>query len=78
MGDFTSQDRERSQKTITLLEQHIKLSDERHVDLKETLKTHNKRIAKNETMITKVMTVGSFVIIPLTAGLTAFGRKFFG
>jgi len=42
------------------------------------LKIHEVRIAKNERLITKVMTIGSFVIIPITAALTAFGKKLIG
>ena len=78
MGDYTDQDRERSQRTLTLLEQHIKLSDERHSDIKDILKIHESKIAKNQTMITKVMAIGSFIIIPITAALTAFGKKLIG
>jgi len=76
MGDYTDQDRERSQKSVTLLEQHIKLSDERHSDVKDLLKKHDQRISNNEKLTTKVMAIGSFVIIPVTAALTAFGKKF--
>ena len=78
MSEYTDQDRERSQKTYTLLEQSIKLNDERHSDIKNMLKIHEEKINRNQVMITKVMTIGSFVIIPITAALTAFGRKFFG
>ena len=78
MSEYTDSDRERSQKTYTLLEQSIKLNDERHSDIKTMLKIHEDRINKNQTMITKVMAIGSFIIIPITAALTAFGRKFFG
>ena len=78
MGDYTDADRERSQKSITLLEQHIKLSDERHDDIKDMLKIHGEKITNNERLITKVITIGSFVIIPITAALTAFGKKMIG
>lgn len=78
MSEYTDQDRERSQKTLTLLEGHIKISDERHVDVKQILDKHEIKITKNYTMITKVMAVGYFIIIPITAALTAFGKKFTG
>ena len=76
MGDYTDQDRERSQATHTMLQDHIKHNDERIADIKDILKIHGKRIRTNEKLITKVMTIGSLVIIPVTAALTAFGRKF--
>lgn len=83
MGDYTDQDRERSQKSVTLLEQHIKLSDERHGDIKTMLKIHDKKISdsekkivNNEKAMVKVMTIYSVVAIPVIAALAAFGRKF--
>jgi len=78
MSEYTDQDRERSQKTLTLVETSIKLNDERHADIKNMLKIHEDRINKNQVMITKVMAIGSFVIIPVTAALTAFGKKLIG
>ena len=40
MSEFTSQDRERAQKTLTLLEGHIKISDERHQESKKINSDH--------------------------------------
>jgi len=83
MGDYTDQDRERSQKSVTLLEQHIKLSDERHGDFKKMLEIHDKKISDtekkvidNEKAMVKVMTIYSVFAIPAIAALAAFGRKF--
>ena len=76
MGDYTDQDRERSKETHTMLKEHIKHNDERIADIKDVLKIHGKRIHTNEKLITKVLTIGSIIIIPVTAALTAFGRKF--
>ena len=78
MGDYTVQDRERSQETHIMLKEHIKHNDERIADIKDMLKIHSKRIANNERLITKVLAIGSFIIIPVTAALTAFGKKMIG
>jgi len=85
MGDYTNQDRERSQKTLTLVEQSIKQNDERHSDIKDMLKVHAEKIESNtdkiqnnRTMITRVMSVGGIITIPLIAALTAFGKKLIG
>lgn len=78
MGDYTDKDRERSQTTFIMLEEHIKHNDERIADIKDILKVHGKKIDTNEKLITKVLTIGSIVIIPITAALTAFGKKFIG
>ena len=78
MGDYKDSDRERSQKTLTLVEQSIKQNDERHADVKKILEKHEKEIDRNKTMITKVMAIGSFIVIPITAALTMFGKKFIG
>ena len=75
MGDYTDQDRERSQETHTMLKEHIKHNDERIADIKDVLKIHGKRIHTNEKLITKVLTIGSIIIITVTASLTAFVRK---
>jgi len=78
MSEYTDQDRERSQKTLTLVEQSIKQNDERHDDVKKILEKHEVKIDRNKTMITKVLAIGTFVVIPVTAALTAFGKKFIG
>jgi len=78
MSEYTDQDRERSQKTLTLVEQSIKQNDERHADIKDILKIHAKKIENNKTMITKVMAVGGIITIPMIAALTAFGKKLIG
>lgn len=49
MGEFTDKDRERSQKTLTLLEQHVKLSDERHIEVKRLIEDHEQRLRRSET-----------------------------
>jgi len=84
MGDYKDSDRERSQKTLTLVEQSIKVNDERHDDIKSMLKKHDDRLDKqdekiqsNKTMLTKVMAIGTFIIAPITGFLAAFGRSFF-
>ena len=85
MGDYTDQDRERSQETHTMLRDHIKLSDERN-ELNEKRKDkidvlltkHDERISNNQTIITRIMTVGGIVAIPVTAALAALGKKFIG
>ncbi len=85
MGDYTDQDRERSQKSVTLLEQHIKLSDERNklsdkrndsIDI--LLAKHDERIGNNKTTITRIIAVGGIFAIPVTAALAALGKKFIG
>lgn len=55
MTAFTSQDRERAQKTLTLIEQHVKVSDERHDDVREILQDHENRIRKGEGFRAKVI-----------------------
>ena len=84
MGDYTDQDRERSQLTLTLVEQSIKQNDERHVDVKKILEKHDKKfdkheekIQKNRNLLTKVMAIGTFIIAPITAFLAMFGKSFF-
>jgi len=78
MSEYTDKDRERSQKTLTLVEQSIKQNDERHADVKKILEKHEKEIDKNKVMITKVMAIGTFIVIPVTAALTAFGKRIIG
>ena len=78
MGDYTDQDRERSQKSITLLEQSIKQNDERYDRIENILEKHDERIGKNQDMISRIMTVGGIVAIPVTAALAALGKKFIG
>lgn len=53
MGEFTNNDRERAQKTLTLLEQHIKQSDERHTETKAVLSRHDERIDEHDKRIGK-------------------------
>lgn len=78
MGDYTDQDRERSQKSITLIEQSIKQNDERYDRIENILEKHDERIGKNQDMISRIMTVGGIVAIPVTAALAALGKKFIG
>lgn len=49
MSEFTDKDRDRAQKTLTLLEQHVKLSDERHRTYTTKLDDHEIRIRRNTT-----------------------------
>lgn len=85
MGDYTDQDRERSQKTLTLVEQSIKQNDERHDDVKAMLEKHEDRfekceekLDKNKTAITRVLAIGTFIVLPITAAFSAFGKNLFG
>jgi len=78
MGDFTEQDRERAQKTITLLESHIKQSDERHRETKTILEDHEHRIRKNESIVARVAVLSSFVGASITAAATAAIKKIGG
>lgn len=78
MSEFTPQDRERAQKTLTLLEGHIKLSDERHEESKKITLDHEKRLRKNEGMIAKVSVVTGFISAGITAGVVTVVRKFSG
>ena len=85
MGDYTDQDRERSQKTLTLVEQSIKQNDERHDDIKDMLKKHENKFEKqgekiqaNKTMITKVAAINTLIAVPIIAALAAFGKKIIG
>lgn len=83
MGEYTDQDRKRSQETHIMLREHIKHNDERIADIKDMLKIHDKKIsstenkvANNEKAMVKVMTIYSVVAIPVIAALAALGRKF--
>lgn len=85
MGDYKDSDRERSQKTLTLVEQSIKQNDERNDDVKAMLKKHDERFEKqdekiqsNKTMITKVAAINTLIAIPIIAALAAFGKKIIG
>jgi len=51
MGNFTSKDRDIQTRTYTLLQQHVKVSDERHVDMKEKFEANDRRFEKNEESI---------------------------
>ena len=84
MSEYTDSDRERSQKTYTLLEQSIKQNDERHNDIKTILKKHeenfdkhDKRININKATIAKVMTIGGIVLTPVTIAVATLVKKFF-
>ena len=48
MSEFTDQDRERAQKTLTLVEQQGIINDERHDHVLGVLKDHEVRIRKSE------------------------------
>lgn len=55
MSEFTDRDRERAQKTLTLVEQQGKINDERHdlmleqhQEFKNKFIQHDKRISKGE------------------------------
>ena len=51
MTDFTDKDRERAQKTLTLLEQHVKLSDERHNETRKLIANHHEKFENHERRI---------------------------
>lgn len=85
MGDYTDQDRERSQKTLTLVEQSIKLNDERYDRVgailekyEEKFDKHDKRININKATIAKVTTIGAIVLTPVTITVAALVKKFIG
>jgi len=85
MSEYKDSDRERSQKTLTLVEQSIKQNDERHDDVKSMLKKHDERFEKqdekiqsNKTMITKVAAINTLIAVPIIAALAAFGKKIIG
>ena len=78
MSEFTDKDRETQTKTLTLLEQHVKLSDERHCEMKRVISDHEIRIRKNEGVVSKVAVVASFVGAGVTAGITTVIRKITG
>jgi len=85
MSEYTDQDRERSQKTYTLVEESIKQNDERHSDIKDILKIHaekiednTEKIQGNKNMLIRVTAIGGIITIPVIAALTAFGKKLIG
>lgn len=70
MGEFTDKDRERAQKTLTLLEQHIVRSADQHNHHSKLIDDHEKRIRTNTTFrnwLVGIMTVGGG-----GAGITKF------
>ncbi len=75
MSDFTDNDRETQIKTLTLLESHVKLSDERHSDITKVIDDHEKRIRKNETVVTKVAVLCTFVGGGIMAFISTVIRK---
>lgn len=62
MTDFTDQDRERAQKTLTLLEQHVKLSDERHAETRSLISDHNKKFKDHERRLSRGETFRAWLI----------------
>lgn len=78
MSEFTSKDRERSQKTLTLLEAHIKLSDERHVEIKKLIDDHEARIRNTETTAIKNAVIACFTGSGITAALVMVVRSLWG
>lgn len=79
MGDFTDSDRETQVKTLTTLEMHVKLSDERHKDITKIISDHEKRIRKNEgivkTIALKVAFIFTVVGTVFSGALYAIIRK---
>lgn len=61
MGEFTNEDRAIQTRTLTLLEGHVTLSNERHGHVKKIMDDHEKRIRKNETIVAKVAVLCTFV-----------------
>lgn len=62
MSEFTDRDRERAQKTLTLVEQQGKINDERHdlmleqhQEFKDKFIDHEKRIRKGEGFRARVI-----------------------
>lgn len=76
MGDFSDQDRMLMQETHTLLKAHVKTSDERHQEVKETLKTHESAIRKNTAF--RNWTIGIFTTGGAGTGVLASVKHFFG
>ena len=82
MGDYTDQDRERSQETFTMLKDNIKLNDERYDRVGKILEKYEdkfekqqEKISSNKTRITQVMAVVTF--IPGVTGLAVLLKKLF-
>ena len=78
MSEFTNDDRETQVKTLTVLEQHVKLSDERHAEMKRVVKDHEIRIRKSEGVVSKVVVVSSFIGVAFTALITTAVKKYTG
>lgn len=55
MSEFTDDDRELVTQTFTLLQQHVKLSDERHGDVRKIVDDHEARIRKNENFRNRLL-----------------------
>ncbi len=85
MSEYKDSDRERSQKTLTLVEQSIKQNDERYDRVGAILEKyedkfdqHDKRINLNKAKIAKVMTIGTIVLTPVTIAVATLVKKFIG
>lgn len=85
MTEYTDQDRERSQKTLTLVEQSIKQNDERYDRVgavleryEDKFEKHDKRINVNKAMVARTMTIGGIVLMPLSVAVVTLIRKFIG
>ena len=85
MSEFTPQDRERAQKTLTALEGLVKVTDERHEDMqkqhqefKDKFEKYEKRLEKCEGFRNRIY--GYVIAVGAGAVATAEGIKtlFFG
>lgn len=62
MSEFTDKDRERAQKTLTLLKHHVKLSDERHQETKKILDKHDTQFEKHDKRIKASETFRAWIL----------------
>jgi hypothetical protein len=75
MSEFTNEDREKLTKTYTILEGHVKTSDERHQDYLKKIEDHENRIRANEGIVAKVAICFSFIGAVCIAGITTLWKK---
>lgn len=85
MSEFTPQDRERAQKTLTALNGLVKVTDERHEDMKEQHQEFKERFGRYEQRLAKFegfrnRIYGYVIAVGAGAVATAEGIKtlFFG
>lgn len=74
MSEFTDADRERAQKTLTLIETHVRLSDDRHKEYIKKFDAHEGHIKKNTTFRVWI----SGVLFAGGTGIGAAVTKIFG